>query len=72
MVLIQMPMCNEKEACKKLGKIVLSDFEIYASCEPCPMRFGAIFLSRIKEEGGGAESSNYRARRLIARGAKVD
>ncbi|KAL0429507.1 UNVERIFIED_CONTAM: Guanosine deaminase [Sesamum radiatum] len=37
-----------REACKKLNKIELSDCEIYASCEPCPMCFGAIHLSRIK------------------------
>ena len=36
------------QACKKLGKIELSDCEIYASCEPCPMCFGAVHLSRIK------------------------
>ncbi|KHN18982.1 hypothetical protein glysoja_049677 [Glycine soja] len=35
-------------ACKKLKKIELADCEIYASCEPCPMCFGAIHLSRIK------------------------
>ncbi|PWZ41502.1 Guanine deaminase [Zea mays] len=37
-----------REACKKLGKIELSDCEIYASSEPCPMCFGAVHLSRIK------------------------
>lgn len=37
-----------REACKKLNQIKLSDCEIYASCEPCPMCFGAIYLSRIK------------------------
>ncbi|VAH97510.1 unnamed protein product [Triticum turgidum subsp. durum] len=37
-----------REACKKLGKIELSDCEMYASCEPCPMCFGAVHLSRIK------------------------
>ncbi|CAH1428648.1 unnamed protein product [Lactuca virosa] len=38
----------EVTACKKLNQIELSDCEIYASCEPCPMCFGAIHLSRIK------------------------
>lgn len=38
------------QACKKLQQIELSDCEIYASCEPCPMCFGAIHLSRIKVE----------------------
>ncbi|KAJ6974567.1 guanosine deaminase isoform X1 [Populus alba x Populus x berolinensis] len=37
-----------REACKKLNRIELSDCEIYASCEPCPMCFGAIHLSRLK------------------------
>lgn len=36
------------QACRKLNQIELSDCEIYASCEPCPMCFGAIHLSRIK------------------------
>ena len=36
------------QACKNLKRIELSDCEIYASCEPCPMCFGAIHLSRIK------------------------
>ncbi|CAK9328292.1 unnamed protein product [Citrullus colocynthis] len=45
-----------REACKKLGKIELSDCEIYASCEPCPMCFGAIHLSRIKRLVYGAEA----------------
>ncbi|KAH1188323.1 Guanosine deaminase [Glycine max] len=38
-----------REACKKLKQIELADCEIYASCEPCPMCFGAIHLSRIKQ-----------------------
>lgn len=37
-----------REACKKLKQIELSECEIYASCEPCPMCFGAIHLSRVK------------------------
>jgi len=36
------------QACKKLKQIELSECEIYASCEPCPMCFGAIHLSRVK------------------------
>ncbi|XP_073355028.1 guanosine deaminase [Aegilops tauschii subsp. strangulata] len=43
-----------REACKKLGKIDLSDCEMYASCEPCPMCFGAVRLSRIKRLVYGA------------------
>ncbi|ONM20858.1 Cytidine/deoxycytidylate deaminase family protein [Zea mays] len=45
-----------REACKKLGKMELSDCEIYASCEPCPMCFGAIHLSRIKRLVYGAKA----------------
>ncbi|OAY62575.1 Guanine deaminase [Ananas comosus] len=45
-----------REACKRLGKIELSDCEIYASCEPCPMCFGAIHLSRIKRLVYGAKA----------------
>lgn len=41
-------MISLYQACKKLKRIELSDCEIYASCEPCPMCFGAIHLSRIK------------------------
>ncbi|OIV95299.1 hypothetical protein TanjilG_07455 [Lupinus angustifolius] len=45
-----------REACKKLKQIELSDCEIYASCEPCPMCFGAIHLSRIKRLVYGAKA----------------
>ncbi|XP_022719199.1 uncharacterized protein LOC111277208 isoform X2 [Durio zibethinus] len=45
-----------REACKKLNQIDLSDCEIYASCEPCPMCFGAIHLSRIKKLVYGAKA----------------
>ncbi|KAL6545646.1 hypothetical protein OROGR_009520 [Orobanche gracilis] len=44
------------EACKKLNRIELSDCEMYASCEPCPMCFGAIHLSRIKRLVYGAKA----------------
>ncbi|CAA2953519.1 cytidine deoxycytidylate deaminase family [Olea europaea subsp. europaea] len=44
------------QACKKLNKIELSECEIYASCEPCPMCFGAIHLSRIKRLVYGAKA----------------
>jgi cytidine deaminase len=37
-----------REACKKLERYDLSDCEIFASCEPCPMCFGAIHLSKMK------------------------
>ncbi|KMZ64170.1 putative Guanine deaminase [Zostera marina] len=45
-----------RDACKKLGQIELSDCEIYTSCEPCPMCFGAIHLSRIKRLYYGAKA----------------
>ncbi|KAJ6918432.1 guanosine deaminase-like [Populus alba x Populus x berolinensis] len=45
-----------REACKKLNRIELSDCEIYASCEPCPMCFGAIHLSRVKRLVYGVEA----------------
>ncbi|KAI3767718.1 hypothetical protein L2E82_18080 [Cichorium intybus] len=45
-----------REACKKLNQIELSECEIYASCEPCPMCFGAIHLSRIKRLVYGAKA----------------
>lgn len=45
-----------REACKRLGRIELSDCEIYTSCEPCPMCFGAIHLSRIKRLVYGAKA----------------
>ncbi|XP_065618019.1 guanosine deaminase isoform X1 [Quercus suber] len=45
-----------REACKKLKKMDLSECEIYASCEPCPMCFGAIHLSRIKRLVYGAKA----------------
>ncbi|XP_039021586.1 guanosine deaminase-like isoform X1 [Hibiscus syriacus] len=45
-----------REASKKLNKVDLSDCEIYASCEPCPMCFGAIHLSRLKRVVYGAKA----------------
>ena len=35
-----------REACQKIGHFDLAGCEIYATCEPCPMCFGAIYWAR--------------------------
>lgn len=35
-----------REACQKIGHFELTGCEIYATCEPCPMCFGAIYWAR--------------------------
>ena len=36
-------------AAKKLGTFDLSGCEIYTSCEPCPMCFGAVYWARLEK-----------------------
>ncbi|MCL7052257.1 hypothetical protein MKW94_030955 [Papaver nudicaule] len=45
-------------ACEKLDKQKLSDCEIYASCEPCPMCFAAIQITGIKRLVYGARAES--------------
>eukprot|EP00899_Mesostigma_viride_P012444 jgi/Mesvir1/211/Mv13555-RA.1 len=48
-----------QKACKALNSIDLSDCELYTSCEPSPMSFGAMYLARVKKlvYGATAESA---------------
>ncbi len=38
-----------RKACEKLGSFQLDGCTVYASCEPCPMCFGAIYWARPKQ-----------------------
>lgn len=35
-----------REACRSLGNYQLTDCDVYASCEPCPMCLGALYWAR--------------------------
>lgn len=50
-----------RAACAKLGAFDLQGYEIYASCEPCPMCLGAIYwarLSRVYFAAADADAAN--------------
>lgn len=47
-----------REACQKIGHFELAGCEIYATCEPCPMCFGAIYWSRAAKLYFAAHSAD--------------
>ncbi len=49
-----------RKACKELGTFDLTGCEIYTSCEPCPMCFGAIYWARLEKLYYGNSKSDAR------------
>jgi len=50
-----------RAACAKLGLFQLNGFDLYASCEPCPMCLGAIYWvrpARVYFAGTAADASH--------------
>ena len=47
-----------RKACTKLGTWKLEGCEIYCSCEPCPMCFGAIYWAGISKIYYGCTSED--------------
>lgn len=47
-----------REACNKLQRFDLSGCELYTSCEPCPMCFGAIYWARLDRVYFGGDASD--------------
>lgn len=43
-----------RKACASLGRFDLSDCELYTSCEPCPMCYGAIHWAKLTKVYVGA------------------
>jgi tRNA(Arg) A34 adenosine deaminase TadA len=37
-----------RQACAKLGQFELTDCDIYANCEPCPMCLGVMYWTRLR------------------------
>lgn len=50
-----------RKAAAKLKRFDMSDCEIYSSCEPCPMCFGAIHWSKMKKLYYGATRADAAA-----------